>query len=381
MRTKSRRVLGPYLDHGLYRLVVVEKKLRKSVSAHSEAEALLLKAELEKYLHDPTSIRIGAAFEQFLEHKRQQGLDASSVETLDFKLRPFLPLEESMGSLTPQRAQELYLAETQRITRYGRPCAVQTHHSILRLAKHFARWAIEQGHLTANPFEKVRPVGKANTGKPQLRIDEARRLFQTLMEWGERGHEGAIAVLCQLLLGLRTSEVLQRQVRDLDDTGRLLWIPRGKTKNARRRLEVPEPLRPLLLRLVKDRSPEELIFGRGRERPRVGTYLWNQVRTFCQRAGLPRVCPHSLRGLHSSLAIAAGSTPSVVAAALGHGSFAITERHYVDPDTLRNSAVQRVAGALIDASSLPKEPLERLRALTEEQLERLLLLLERSEDD
>ena len=39
-----------------------------------------------------------------------------------------------------------------------------------------------------------------------------------------------------LLLGMRASEVLCRVVRDLDDAGRVLWIPLGKTDNARRRL-------------------------------------------------------------------------------------------------------------------------------------------------
>lgn len=370
MRTKSRRVLGPYLDHGLYRLVVVEKKLRKSVSAHSEAEALLLKAELEKYLHDPTSIRIGAAFEQFLEHKRQQGLDASSVETLDFKLRPFLPLEEPMGSLTPKRAQDLYLAETQRITRYGRPCAVQTHHSILRLAKHFARWAIEQGHLTANPFEKVRPVGKANTGKQQLRIDEARRFVEAAVSmYREKGRQLCVAALTCLLLGLRASEALNRQVRDLDDEGLILWVPSGKTVNARRRLEVPDLLRPFLLDLCRGKPRTAFIFSEQPGQPCKRNSLWCCVADICKRAEVLRVCPHSLRGLHASLAVSAGVTSSAVAAALGHASFAVTARHYADSSALANSSTAQVVGVLGQQDEL-------LRSLDDATMKELLKLLE-----
>lgn len=98
-------------------------------------------------------------------------------------------------------------------------------------------------------------------------------------------------------------------------------------------------------------------------------WMWRQVRNYCRRAQLRRMCLHSLRGLHSSLAVAAGCTSSAVAAALGHGSFAITAKHYVDPDMLRNSAARRVAGALTPASSPEDEStrlLERLRSLSPE---------------
>lgn len=65
--------------------------------------------------------------------------------------------------------------------------------------------------------------------------------------------------------------------------------------------------------------------------------------------------------------MSAGCTSGSVASALGHGSFAITARHYVDRDALTNSSVRRVTDALSgddrhnldDASDL----LDRLRSL------------------
>ena len=42
--------------------------------------------------------------------------------------------------------------------------------------------------------------------------------------------------------------------RDIDDEGRVLWIPSGKTKNAKRRLKIPEHLRPLLLTLLTEKQ-------------------------------------------------------------------------------------------------------------------------------
>ena len=67
-----------------------------------------------------------------------------------------------------------------------------------------------------------------------------RKLVDVMMTESDNGDKAAVALLLQLVLGLRLSEILSRQVRDIDDGGRVLWIPDGKTKNARRRLSVPE---------------------------------------------------------------------------------------------------------------------------------------------
>ena len=70
------------------------------------------------------------------------------------------------------------------------------------------------------------------------------------------------------------------------------------------------------------------------------------ARNFCKAAQVPRVCPHCLRGLHSTLALEHGATSGLVAAALGHGSFEITQRHYVQPDTVDNLKQAKVSAAL-----------------------------------
>ena len=381
------RVSGPYYDANVntYRVVVFEGSRRKSVSSKTREEALQLKAEIERELQN-NDILCRVALDEFLADRQKRGLKDRSLNTLDYKLRYFLPLEQPLSAFTPEQAQELYEAETERISRFGRVMRAQTHHSVLRMTKLFFRWAVDRKYLRANPFEKVKPIGKAHAGKDQLRIDEARRLTQVLVAAAQNGEEGAIATFCQLLLGLRSSEVLLRKVRDLDDDGRVLWIPSGKTHNARRRLEVPDALRPFLLSLAAGKGAERYLFGGDRGQPYFHIWLWRQVKKYCERANLPRVCPHSLRGLHSSLAVAAGCTSGVVASALGHGSFAITAKHYVDPDTLRNSTVRRVADALSgEAAPEPRTPpegrapaplLEQLRALSKQERAALLRALE-----
>lgn len=311
-------------------------------------EATLLKAELERFLIDQPPLSIGTALEEFIEVKRQQGLRENTIKHLTTSLRLFLPVERALDRLTSEQAQRLYEKEQQRITRSGRPVSMATQHMVLCWAKSFFRWTVERGYLSASPFDKVKRVGLAKAGKPQLRLDEARKLKALLEQRAEDGDKVALALLMQLLLGLRSGEVLSRLVRDLDDDGRILLIPAGKTPNARRRLKIPDPLRPLLLRHVEGKPLEHWLFASSRGQPYVRSCLWTRLHVFCKQAGLPRVCPHSLRGLHSTLALEAGMTGDAVASALGHSSFRITARHYADQDTLVNTRVRRVSEALDD---------------------------------
>jgi integrase len=186
-----------------------------------------------------------------LKDKEKQGLKPRSLRVVRYELFYFLPLDKSVSSFTPDNAQQLHEAETVKMSRFGRIMRAQTHQKLLGTAKMFFHWAVGRKYIRANPFATVKPVGKAHAGKDQLRIDEARQLTATLISAAKEGEEGAIATYTQLVLGLRSSEVLNREVHDLDDEGRVLWIPSGKTDNARRRLEVPEVLRSFLLAQAK----------------------------------------------------------------------------------------------------------------------------------
>ena len=58
----------------------------------------------------------------------------------------------------------------------------------------------------------------------------------TAAELADRGDTGAVAAMMALLLGMRATEIVSRVVRDLDDNGRLLWIPTAKTEAGKRTL-------------------------------------------------------------------------------------------------------------------------------------------------
>jgi integrase len=147
---------------------------------------------------------------------------------------------------------------------------------------------------------------------------------------------------------MRASEITDRIVRNLDDDARLLWITEAKTQAGVRRLQVPLQLQPLLKRFAHGKAPGDRIFG-----PKASRFtVLRHVRRICKAAGVPIIPPHGLRGTHASLAMSAGGTGNLVAAALGHESFTTTERHYARPEAI---AEARQSGALRELKKSSRE--------------------------
>lgn len=348
MPKKGIRVLGPYPNGVNFRLVIIEDGRRKSVTAPTHEAAIALRRDLQGELETRRVHTVGEVLAEYIAHRvRDRGIVPLTVTELHRLTSDFLPAEQSITAITEGVAARLYEALAQRTTTRGRPLSPNTHHVMLRRARAFFRWAVERGYLVKNPFASVKTIGQSRAGKKQLTIDEARQFKALAQRRADEGDVAAVAVLLLLMLGLRAGEVLAREARDVDDDARVLWIQRGKTRNARRRLEIPDELQAPLRRLIADKAPEQLIFGTNlKGGPRNKTYLWNKVQALCSEAGVPSVSSHSLRGLHSSLALEAGATPHLVAAALGHSSFRVTARHYAEPSILLNTRARRVLGAL-----------------------------------
>lgn len=367
---KTTRIYGPYPDGLKWRVVLLSdtgSRVARMLPTQEEAEAFVRELEQEvKSSYSPRTI--GAALDEYLAEKEAAGLKENSIRTIRDKLTTFFPLDERLA-ISRDRAAEIYRAATTRLSRYNRTVTAATHRAQLRCARAFYAWCVDHNYLSENPFVRVKGTGRVNTGKVQLRLDEVRKLVDVMMRESDQGDQAAVALLLQLVLGLRSSEILSRQVRDVDDGGRVLWIPDGKTKNARRRLSVPEEMQPMVRRLIDGRPAEALLFGVDRSTPYTSPVLWKRLRRLCQKAGVREVCPHSLRGLHSTLAIEAGSTSGAVIAQLGHSSFRTTERHYVDKERYRDASVRRVSDAL---AGRREDVLGELEGLSAEEVRELV---------
>lgn len=364
-RAKGPRALGPYPHRdgwivrirGLGDRAGASDGTPRSRTFTSERAAIVYRDDYNAE-HDPERT-VETALEEYERHLIRKGNKPGSIATTKHRVSQFLEpaLAEPLDSLSGRRCAALYDALISRAVVVGRgrkdgetterARAVDTHRNTLAEAKSFLRWcaAPPRRWLAANPLEGVEGIGARVHGKDQLRIDEARqwervalRLARTGEDW-ER--EGATTALVTLLLGTRASEVTLRVVRDLDDDGRLLWIPDAKTDAGIRQLEVPPILRPLLAAAAKDKAPDERLLG---EHDRNYPRKW--VQRICELAGVPRVCAQAMRGLHGTLAVKRGATGRLVADALGHESETTTRRSYVKREAT-DAARQRTALAVL----------------------------------
>ena len=352
---KTARVLGPYKNGNKWRLVLLDGAQRKAMVADTLEAALALRTDLSSQLDRHAGRRLGDALDEYLQSLVDRGVTRDSAGKVGRMLRPFLPLDCVLSSIDTEHAQQLYLDETRRKKANGEPIANDSHHLLLRRVKHFYKWAISRRYVGQNPFSEVRPIGRARRGKQQLRIDEARKLVAAALERAQALDAGSTAILMQIFLGLRPTEALVRVVRDLDDEGHILWVPFGKTRNARRRLQVPDALRAVLLLHAKDKPPDAPLLGPAGEAEHTRDLIRYRLRILCEQLGLPRVCPHSLRGLNATLALDAGATAHHVAAALGHSSFSTTARHYADASSVANVGLRRVADLLAARAGPPSD--------------------------
>lgn len=231
---KKGRALGPYPDRDGHRVIAVARDgTRASSVVASEAEALALIDELNRQFA-LEEVTVAAAIDMYAIHLRERGRGVESVIRGVRHLRAFFTdLDVILAEIGPKQAEALYTSLRTRINPITkRPVAVDTHRNALNEAGQFARWALKRKLLAANPIAEVEPVGKRKRGKPQHRVDEARRLLDLTAEAARAGHRGALCVALLILTGARASEIAALVARDVDDDGRLLWMD-GKTGTRR----------------------------------------------------------------------------------------------------------------------------------------------------
>lgn len=359
-------VYGPYPNGDKWRVVLLGADgRRKSKVLDTYEAAERVKASVAASLSDEAKMPIATAIDAFLAMKRRQGLKPGSVRCWADRLA-HLPQDISVAELSPTEAQALY-------DRWTGEVAVATHRAHLRFARAFFAWTVERGYVAKNPFASVKPIGKPRRGKPQPRVDEARKLYPELLRLAWAGDSFAACLVVQILLGPRSSEVLGLRVRDVDADGMRLLIAAdgGKTANATRTLaiEVPE-LRDLLLHYCQGKASTDYLFPRECAATSSRVMLYKYLHRLCRRLNIPQVCPHSLRGLHATLAVQSGATSRAVASVLGHGSDEITKLHYIAPGADKSGTARSLAALLA-----PSEPLKAAESPAKSALLAALLAL------
>ncbi|HEU4727724.1 MAG TPA: tyrosine-type recombinase/integrase [Kofleriaceae bacterium] len=294
-------------------------------------------------------VTVRSAVEKFIENRKAKGRAPLTIVAYTNRLEALLgrcmsrPIRYLAG-----RGEELYLAsraygEDHQRTGERR---VDTHRNLLRVGRMLGAFCVKQRWLKANPFQDVEPLGERVHGsdKARLTVDESRKLEAWCV--AHAGDVEAVLTLAYLYLGVRASELVKRDVRDVDDSGRLLWIRKTKTRAGDRRLQVPEPLASMLVDLTGVRpadAPLFVVYGK-----RITTAIaYKRVMAVTAAAGIPSVSSQTLRRTSATLATEAGLGGPAVAAFLGHGSVAIAKQSYVGREA-GEQAAKRKAWKVLD---------------------------------
>lgn len=356
-RRQGNRVLGPYPYRGKYRIIVCDEGGAKVARLlETEREAELVKSAIEDQLKAQVGRSIDEAIQAYEDYLREvkQNKPASCTATAWRLRRFFIEPNLLLRKLTPERCRKLY--EQLAITpseRTGKPLAPDSHRNLLAEAKTFLGWcATEKRWLKANPLQEVAGRGRRRHGKPQLRIDEAKRLRLLCHEQAGQGDDGAVAVLLAMLMGLRAGEIVSRTVRDVDNGGRILWVDNTeegfspKTKASRRPVPVWTEVQPYLLERAQGKKPGALLFPTQEGGSHWRDWVRHQTIRLCRQAKVPEVCAHSLRGFSATLGLLSGIPLAQVATQLGHESPSTTLQSYAAPGTVETFAMQQVIALL-----------------------------------
>lgn len=330
MRRDKARAHGPYRHGNKWRVHFVSGSGGDRTTTY---EVFASRAEAQKCKDAATDeaqgITVSAAVKAFLDVTRARGRAELTVKAYDQRLHQLLAdyLQRPIRSIA-RRGAELYAAVLA-----GR--GADTHQNLLVAGRLWARWCVKQGWLRDDPFVDVELVGQRVHGadKARLTVDESRKLEAWCL--ARPGDQSAALTLGYLYLGSRNTELARRDVRDLDDGGRLLWIGKTKNRAGRRKLRVPDELGALLLVLCTGRAGDSPIFVDTRGNRMSRNVARKLVRRVCAAAGVPVLPPQALRRTQASLATEAGETSLAVARHLGHAAGAtpkVTGQAYIDRD-------------------------------------------------
>lgn len=329
-----RRYNGPYKHGSKWRVAVITtgRGTRKT-----EYETFPTRAEAERCIgaayDEGQGITVSDAVAAFLETRVQRGRAASSLAAYEDRAKlivgPLMtrPVRHLLGrGAELYAAAQVYPADHRRA---GQRRSADTHRNALIVGKMIGALCVKRGWLKVNPFADVEPVGARRHGadKIHLMLDEVRTLEGWCIDHGSELR--AVLTLAYMYLGCRTSEVTKRNVRDVDDGGRLFWIRDTKSVAGSRRLLVPDVLAPLLVAICAGRpSDAPLFLGVEGERLSLGMAT-RIVRAVCVAAKVPEVTPQALRRTLATLATDAGVAGLALAASLGHGSTDVANESYI----------------------------------------------------
>ena len=234
--------------------------------------------------------------DQFRAHEQMIGYASRTIERRCATVMMFAAF--AGGAVADRALVEAFLAP--------RPSAA-TRRAYLGDLRRFYGWAVERGHVAADPTVGIDTPRVPERDPSPLSGLQVRRLLATV-----QGHEEALAVNLGLRAGLRASEAAALAATDCDFDARIIHVRHGKGDRARR-----VPMAATLVPLLDA--------GVLRAANRQGYY--DTVKRALRRAGID-ARPHDLRHTFGTeLARQCNGNLVLVARLMGHKSMNTTRRY------------------------------------------------------
>jgi integrase len=263
-------------------------------------------------IQDQKKITFAVFAEEYLKYAKTN----KSARTYDLNVGNIRELgphfnDRLLSEITPQHVERFKADRFAKFTR-GKQIRPATVNRDLACLKNMFFKAIEWGYLEKHPMKGVALLKEPPGRLRFLTMEEAGRLLRELPE------ETGQVVMFALNTGMRKSEILDLQWKNVDMDQRLISVELTKT-NERRVVPMNDQVYQLLQNLEKHRAGSELVFPEGRVNIRKNFHAG------MKRAGIIDFRLHDCRHSFASHLVMSGASLKVVQQLLGHKDIKMTE--------------------------------------------------------
>ncbi len=308
----------------------VVEEMRRELETHGEETLQSDKVTFANLAEDYQKVRLVAA--QYANGVKIAGLRSLKSQQSQLKVLVDYFGSRTIRSLKPSDIEKYKHKRLNETTKRGGLRKIASVNRELALLRTMFNFAIQNGWLIQNPFEKATGIISTSAEVERDRIlsfDEERLLLAECT--GRRSHLQAL-LICALDTAMRHGEILKMRWQDVSlETGEI-YIPQTNTKTEESRTVGITPRLRQKLELLWKASPKDktmLVFG-------ITDNVKHAFKSACDEAGIKDFRFHDCRHTATTRMIASGSPHTEVMKITGHTQLKTFLRYLnITPETAR----------------------------------------------